>query len=90
MDCKHHAGTAAVRQCRHCGAFLCESCYDAERGGCHAGSGCTAVPYAPKEGYIPGKNMWIKTLVSILAIIGAITVLLLALCAGIIFTSNFS
>jgi len=88
VDCKHHAGTAAFRPCRRCGAPLCESCYDAGTDGCRVD--CASARPAPSEGYIPGRNMWVKTLVSILAIIGAVTVLLLALCAGIIFTNNFS
>ncbi|TLS54060.1 hypothetical protein FE782_01550 [Paenibacillus antri] len=83
MDCKRHPGVAAAHACRQCGTPLCEGCFDPATGACR--DGCKRTGTA--GGMIPGRNVWVKTLVSILAIIGAITVLLLALCAGILFTN---
>ncbi|WP_309119970.1 hypothetical protein [Paenibacillus sp.] len=85
MECKRHPGAAATQTCRQCGAPLCESCFDPGTSSCR--DGCEHTPPSSVGGHlIPGRNVWVKTLVSILAIIGAITVLLLALCAGILFT----
>lgn len=81
MRCKNHPEEVAARRCRHCTALLCEACYDPVPDGCR--EDCR--PTIPKRGgAAPGNRTWLKVVVSILAILGAVTLLLATICAGML------
>ncbi|QWU16100.1 hypothetical protein SAMN04487895_102352 [Paenibacillus sophorae] len=79
--CMNHPDRQAVHQCARCGKPLCEECYDSDLGRCRENCAEPLVKPQPK-----GRSAAFRAIVAILAIIGALTVLLAAICGAYIFS----
>ncbi len=96
--CAYHPEREADHQCRRCGRMLCDECYDSEAGGCKfadcAGAGMRngsdprygdGRERRPERPSGPSSNPGCQIAISILAIIGGLFLLLLAICGGMLF-----
>lgn len=81
--CMNHPEETAIAQCTRCGKPVCEHCYDSETGRCS--SRCGEMGYNSAISDQP-KNAFLRVVVSLLAILGGLLVLLLAICGAMIFT----
>jgi len=83
--CMNHPETMAVAQCTRCGKPVCDECYNPETGRCRIRCGEMTAPGS--AGVPPHRNVVMNVIVSILAILGGLLVLLLAICGTILFSS---
>ncbi|WP_172250951.1 hypothetical protein [Saccharibacillus deserti] len=99
--CAYHPDREARHQCTHCGRMLCDECYNPATKSCIykdcTASGMPSGEWSayredPRDrpGRQPGDGSWssnpgCQIVISILAIIGGLFMLLLAICGGMIF-----
>lgn len=81
--CMNHPDERSVSQCSRCGKPVCERCYDPETGHCR--TRCGEMGYNSSGSEQP-KNLFWTFVVSILAILGGLTLLLMAICGAMIFS----
>lgn len=79
--CMNHPQRAAVGQCVRCGKPVCEECFDAEKKVCRYRCGETLYKPAPET-----KSTFIKLAVGILAVLGGIGLLAIAICGAMIYS----
>lgn len=96
-SCDYHPDRDARHQCLRCGRMLCDECYDPERRVCkYENCRPNEASYRANEGRREdrppnprggqsGMNTGCRIVVAILAIIGGIFLLLLAICGGMLF-----
>ncbi|ANF97133.1 hypothetical protein [Paenibacillus bovis] len=88
--CKNHKERIATHQCSRCSKPLCEECYNPQMDACQVN--CDAdIPVNPRfqrpnpDGPQPRKFNWfLQVIVPILAAIGGLTLLLLAMCGAML------
>lgn len=78
--CMNHPEREAVHQCARCGKPLCEECYNPDFGRCRENCADSLVKPEPK-----GRSAVFRVIVAILAVIGALVVLLVTICGAYIF-----
>ncbi|GEM_PF-1505710 len=97
QNCAYHPEREARHQCLRCGRMLCEECYNPELRVCKYND-CRpseASYFSPDQRHTDrppnsrgggsGMNTGCRIVVAILAIIGGIFLLLLAICGGMLF-----
>lgn len=93
--CMNHPDREAVYQCRQCGKVLCQECYDPALEGCREGrhalmpqvnTANQPIQPPPQSRDSSGMIVW-KIVISLLAVTGGVTVLFLAICGAMIFSS---
>ncbi|MDN4618349.1 hypothetical protein QCD85_09595 [Paenibacillus sp. PsM32] len=86
FHCMNHPDRAAVHQCTRCGKPLCDECYNPEMQTCRAycnnpATASTLEPQQPQP-----KNTFWQIVVALLAIVGALALLLAAICGAMIYS----
>ncbi|EHB62794.1 B-box zinc finger protein [Paenibacillus sp. FSL M8-0142] len=81
--CMNHPEAPAIGQCRRCGKPICKDCYNLDNGCCRYR--CGEIGYAPHTPPRPKSAFW-SVIVSLLAILGGLAVLLLAICGAMLFS----
>lgn len=100
LHCAYHPDREAHHQCIRCGRMLCDECYDSETGSCkfadcaayHTGSDPDSRYSERRESRSDhpaqqsfSSNPGCQIVISILAIVGGLFLLFLAICGGMIF-----
>ncbi|MEW4369681.1 hypothetical protein [Paenibacillus kandeliae] len=94
FHCMNHPDRDALHQCSQCGKPLCEECYDSTTGGCRNNDHAAVHP-APFRPPMPqhslpsassGSRVFWQIVVALLAVLGGIALLLLAICGAMIFS----
>ncbi|WP_411350033.1 hypothetical protein [Paenibacillus sp. WLX2291] len=95
FHCMNHPDRDALHQCSQCGKPLCAECYDANTDGCrnndHAAVHSAAPTHPPtlQRSQAPATSrrqvVW-QIVVALLAVLGGLTLLLLAICGAMIFS----
>lgn len=83
FHCMNHPDRAAVHQCSRCGKPLCDECYNPEIQTCR--KHCNSLSTAPTLEPQPKNTFW-PIVVALLAIVGALALLLAAICGAMIYS----
>lgn len=83
FHCMNHPDRTAVHQCSRCGKPLCDECYNPEMQTCrmYCNNLSTTTTTAPQP-----KNTFWQIVVALLAIVGALALLLAAICGAMIYS----
>lgn len=83
FHCINHPDRQAVHQCTRCGKPLCDECYNPETQTC--GQYCNTLSTKPTLDPRPKNTFW-QVIVALLAIVGALALLLAAICGAMIYS----
>lgn len=83
FHCINHPDRKAVHQCTRCGKPLCDECYNPETQTCL--QYCNTLSTQSQIDPRPKNTVW-QVIVALLAIVGALALLLAAICGAMIYS----